>query len=72
MNEKHALAILQALAEWYEQGDGGPTAGSLLFDDTGTLKEHITAALGGISLESFAASHTDGFDRIPATKSKVS
>ena len=40
-----ALEVLEALSEWYEKSDTGPTAGSLLFEDDRTLKEHIIAAI---------------------------
>jgi len=45
---KHALEILTRLAEWYREGEVGPQAGSLLFEDERTLQEHIEAALAGL------------------------
>ncbi len=55
MNNKHAYAIVSALANWYEDNSNGAIhSGALLFDDNGTLEEHVTAALGGISIEAFA------------------
>lgn len=50
INADHAQAILQAIAEFFD--NNAPVhPGALLFDDDKTLQEHVTAALGGVSLE---------------------
>lgn len=51
MNQKHAEEILKVLQEWFSHGEVGPQAGSLVFDDHCTLKEHVDAALKGHSIE---------------------
>lgn len=40
-----ARAILEVIAAWYDQSESGPYAGSLLFEDDRTLKQHIAAEL---------------------------
>lgn len=49
MHKDHAIEILRVLAEWFEVSESGPHAGSLLFSDDSTLKDHINMALKGLN-----------------------